>query len=311
MATPTCAHCGAALPRTALHCPRCGRPAFARSGRRSRRRRDASLLGMVGSLVLAAQSGSMLVGGAIALAALDLAVRGDTGGAVSLAGSAAIFVGFTLLFDLLGVALLAGAFHGHARAIRERGALEDAVARQQLARQGRRAAILLVLWLLVTLAWRGALAALVSFYPTPFGGPLEPPAVADVQLAASVMLGLWVAAALLLFAGALNGMRFLRRLRKAPMTLPRALWPLETLVHFAAAVAILAIAPTVLAQLQRLELGTLRIVQTLAVIDLVLVPVLGVLAYAYLFLEFRRLHRDASLPEPAAAPTVAAAGGEP
>lgn len=311
MATPTCAHCGTALPKTALHCPKCGRPAFVVAARQDRGRRDASLLGMVGSLVLAVQAASMLVGGAIALAALDLAVRGDTGGAVSLAENAAIFVGFTLLFDLLGIGLLSAALQGHARAIRGRGALEDAEARSQLARRGRRAALLLVLWLLVTVAWRGALAALVSFYPTPFGGPLEPPAVADVRLAASVMLGLWVAAALLLFLGAFLGTRFLRRLRGAPMTLPRALWPLETLVHFAAAVAILGIAPTVLAQLQRLELGTLRIVQTLAVVDLVLVPALGVLAYAYLFLEFRRLHRDAASGVPGPAPASAAPGGEP
>ncbi|MEK6851895.1 MAG: hypothetical protein AABY30_05090, partial [Candidatus Thermoplasmatota archaeon] len=217
----------------------------------------------------------------------------------------------TLLFDLVGVAALSAAFWIHMRMARA-GAPAAArdPGRRSLAFQGTLATVFLLAWVLVTLVWRVALAALVSFYPTPFGVDLGEVAAADLRRAASVMLGLWVAAACLLFLGATFGSRFLQRARGAPITFGRLLWPAETLLHVSAAVVILSVAPGILAR-PRIEFTTLQLVEMLGLIELVLVPVLGMLAYAYLFLEFHRLFRrrapigTAPLPAPAAPP-----GGE-
>src|SRR5437867_3645798 len=102
-APPICRNCGTALPRAALVCPRCGQPVFLLTGRRARQRRDAAMVGMAGSLIMCAQSAFMLAGGSVALAALSAATRGDASAAYATAGTAAILVGFTLLFDLVGV----------------------------------------------------------------------------------------------------------------------------------------------------------------------------------------------------------------
>lgn len=259
-----------------------------RPTRRLKRRRDASVIGMVGAAVMAGQSASMLVGGILALLALRLATGGDLGGATNLAGTALIFVGFTLLFDIIGVGLLSGAFYLHSRAREPEADRALETRRRALTALGFFAAILLIIWILVTVAWRVALAALVSFYPSPFGGTLEGVGAEELRRAASVMLGLWVAAAFLLFLGAFFGTRYLQRSRGVPPTLPRVLWPLETLLHFSAALAILAIAPGLLAR-ALIELRTLRLVETLGVLDLIIVPVLGILAYVFLFWEFYRL----------------------
>lgn len=287
-----------------MFCARCGAPVFVLTGRRARRQRDASVVGMVGSLVMVGQSASLLVGGVIALAALGVEVRGDRTGALALGGTALVFVGLTLLFDLLGVSLLAGSFYVHMRTARAAATFARDEQARSLAMVGLLATVFLVLWLLVTLAWRVALAALVSFYPTPFGAPIGAVQAEDLRRAASIMLGLWVTAAFLLFLGATFGTRFLRRLRNLPLTFPRLLWPLETFLHFCAALSIAIVAPGLLARTRfELDLTTLRIVQTLGVIELVIVPALGMLAYLFLFREFRGLLRGpesvAGAPAPA------------
>ena len=306
-----CRNCGAALPRVALVCPRCGNPVFLLAGRRSRQRRDAAMVGMAGSLLMCAQSAFMLAGGSFALAALAMATRGNVAAAYSTAGTAAILVGFTLLFDLVGVLLLVLSFHRYTRAVTAGATMASAdPQRRAFVLHGRVASALLALWLLVTVAWRAALASLVSFYPTPFAR-IEGVSLAEVQRAASIMLALWVAAAFLLFLGAVFGTRFLLRARGVPLTFPRLLWPLETLVHFCAAAVVFVVAPGLLAGPNLLELSSLAIVQTLGAIELLVVPVLGLLAYASLFLEFSRLHRaaqDVRVAASAAVPTDPPAG---
>jgi len=292
-APPICGNCGSALPRAAMVCPRCGRPVYLLRERRALRRRNASVVGMAGALLMGLQSAFMLVGGAIALVALSIATRGDLSGARGIADVAAIFVGLTLLFDLVGVSLLIVSFHHHTRAARaETGLAGPDSARHSLAFYSLLATLFLALWLLVTLAWRGALAAIVSFYPTPFSGAVQLPDLAGLRRAASIMLGLWAAAAFLLFLGAVFGTRFLMRTRGVPLTFPRLLWPLETLVHAGAACAILVLAPGLLTSLQ-IEVSTLGLIQTLGVIELLVVPILGLLAYAFLFHDFLRLYRSA------------------
>ena len=311
-APPVCAGCGTALPRAAIVCPRCGRPVYQLAGRRARRRRNASVVGLAGSLMMAAQSACMLVGGSIALVALSAAASGELDRGRSIAGTAAILVGFALLFDLVGVAFLIGAFHAYSRASGVPLGTRDPERRSFLF-HGFLATIFLLLWLLVTLAWRGALAAIVTFYPTPFGGGIGPVATADVQRAASIMLGLWVTAAFLLFLGAVYGTRFLARARGMPITFPRLLWPFETFVHVCAAVAILIVAPGLLANL-RLEMSTLSLIETLGAVELIVVPVLGLLAYTFLFRDFVHLYRASigpivARPPPEPVPAEPPAGG--
>jgi putative Mn2+ efflux pump MntP len=122
------------------------------------------------------------------------------------------------------------------------------------------------------------------------------------------MLGLWVAAAFLLFLGARAGARFLRERRGARTTFWRILWPLETLIHFSAALGITLLAPALLARLAQIELTTLRFALVLGMIDLVLVPALGVLAYTYMFGDFLDLYREARGAEAPPAPPESAPG---
>jgi len=286
------------------------------SGRRAQASRNASLLGLSGSLLMILQSAFMLVGGAVALYALSFAVRGDLTTALEVAGTAAVLVGITLLFDLVGLTFLSTAFWLHAKTARVGPAFAPAPdpERRSLAFQGLLAAVFLLLWLLVTLAWRGALAAIVSFYPSPFGTDLGGIASDDLRRAAGVMLGLWVVAAFLLFLGAVFGTRFLQRARGVPVSFWRLLWPAETLLHFGTAVAILAVAPGLLARRLQVEIGTLRVIETLGVLDLLVVPILGLLAYGFLFREFWALFRrapapGASPPAPAPSPTDPPGGG--
>ena len=304
-ATPTCRNCGVTLPRAALFCPRCNRPVFLLSGRRARRTRDASVLGMAGSVLMVLQGAFMLVGGIIALVALRMAAHGDLSGALRTASGAVIPVGMTLLFDLVGVSILAGAFWIHTQMARAGAtvAAQDP-ARRSLALQGLLATVFLASWVLMSLAWRGTLAALVSFYPTPFGVDLGAVVTEDLRRAASVMLGLWVVAASLLFLGALFGSRFLHRARGLPLAFGRLLWPAEALLHVSAAVVIASVAPGILAR-PRIEFTTLQLVETLGLVELVLVPVLGMLAYAYLFTDFLHLFREGRVPGAVPAPLPA------
>lgn len=306
-APPVCRNCGSALPRAALFCPKCGRPVFLLTGRRARRARDASLVGMAGALLLAAQAVIMLGAGVVALVALRMATQGDLTGATGIASSAAVAVGVALLFDLVGVSMIAGAFSVHTRTARAGVTLAaNDPERRALAVRGLLATVFLVLWLLVTLVWRGTLAAIVSFYPSPLGIDLGGVGAAELRRAASVMLGLWVAAAFLLFLGATFGSWFLRSARGTPLTVWRLLWPLETFVHFCAAVAIAAIAPGLLAR-PRIDLTTLQIVETLGFLELIIVPVLGILAYAFLFRDFHEMFRRSPWSPPAPAAPASAA----
>ena len=306
---PTCRSCGTALPRAALFCPKCSHPVFTFTGRRARRLKDASLIGLAGSLIMALQSACMLVGGVIALAALNLAVGGDLSGAERVVGTAAIFVGLTLLFDLVGISMLAIAFYFHSRAARASSAFGGAPdpERKSLAFQGFLAMVFLLLWILVTLAWRGALAALVSFYPTPLGIDLNGVGAADLRRAASIMLALWVAAAILLFVGTVFGTRFLQRARAAPLKVTYLFWPFETALHAGAALGIALLAQDLLSR-PRFEVSTLGLVQTLGVLDLVIVPVLGLLAYVFLFREFFGMFREV---RPAAPPAPTTSPADP
>ncbi|HKZ63798.1 MAG TPA: zinc ribbon domain-containing protein [Thermoplasmata archaeon] len=310
---PTCQHCGAPLAGAALFCARCGRPAFLLAGRRARASRNASVFGMSGALLLILQSAFMLAAGLAALYALSVYVGGDDAAARATGTTAAVFVGITLLFDLVGLSLLSLAFHVFTRNARAGATLAERVSpeRRSLGVQGLLATVFLVLWVLVTLTWRGALAALVSFYPTPLGTDLTGVITADVRRAASIMLGLWVVASFLLFLGALFGSRFLRRARGAPLTFGRLLWPAETLLHVGAALAIFAVAPGLLASLPRIDVAMLRVVETLGVVDLVVVPVLGLLAYLYLFREFLAWFRGSALPGVPPASSPAAPSGPP
>lgn len=301
-APPVCRNCGSALPRAALFCPHCNRAVFLLTGRRARSARNASVLGMAGSLLMVLQGAFMLVGGAIALVALRLAAYGDLSGGLATAVGAAVFVGVTLLFDLAGISLLVGAFYLHTRTARARATLAPPdPERLALARRGMLATVFLLAWLGVTLAWRIALAGLFSFYPTPFGVDLGGIGTADLRAAASVMLGLWTVAALVLFLGALFGTSFLRRARGAPVTFWRLLWPAETLMNLSMALVILGIAPGLLAR-PRIEFSSLQLVETLGTVELALIPILGMLAYAYLFREFLLLFRLGRAAGPPAAP---------
>lgn len=292
-----CGHCGSALSRAALFCARCGRPVFLLTGRRARASRNASVFGMSGSLLMILQSAFMLAGGVVALYALSVYLSGDDTRARDLLGMAAVFVGLTLLFDLVGLSFLALAFRGHTKGARVAGLASGAPTpeRRSLAVQGLLATVFLALWVVATLAWRGALAAFVSFYPSPLGADLTA-GVGDVRRAASIMLGLWVAASFLLFLAALFGARFLRRARGAPLTFWRLLWPAETFLHATAAIAIFAVAPSLLASLPQVDLTMLRIAETLGALDLVVVPILGLLAYLFLFREFLTLFREMPMP---------------
>lgn len=310
-APPTCRACGAGLPRAALFCPKCGRPAFAFAGRRAQAVRNASVFGMAGSTLMVFQSGCMLAGGVVALSALGVAIRGDTRAAIETAGTAVIFVGLTLLFDLIGVAFLALALYVHAKTARSAARLAPAPdpARHSLARQGFLASACLALWLVVTVAWRGALAAFVSFYPTPLGVDLQSIASADVRRGAGIMLGLWVVAAFLFLFGAILSTRFLQRARGAPVTLPRLLWPTETVVHAGTATTIAIVAPGILAQsLASVQIGTVQAVEVLGGLELIVVPALGLLAYVSLFREFLGLFRESP---PARASRTSPAPSEP
>lgn len=305
MAGPTvCGNCGTAVPRSALFCAKCGRPVFLLIGRRARRARDASVLGLAGSLLMALQAVLMLATGGIAIVALRIATEGDLTGAVSVAYGAAITVGFALLFDLVGIGLLTGAFSLHTRMARAAATFAgNDLPRRALAFRGLLTTLFLALWLAVTLAWRGALAAFVTFYPSPLGVDLGV-GFAELRRAASIMLGLWVAAAFLLFLGALFGTTFLQRARGRPLTFWRLLWPLEALIHFCAAVAIALAAPGLLSDVQ-IDLGELQLIGTLGVIELLVVPILGCLAYLVLFREFYGMYREApwsGSPRGAAAP---------
>jgi len=289
---PTCHNCGMALPRAALFCPKCGRPVFTMSARRAKRARDASLLGIAGSLLMVLQAVLMLATGAIAFSALRIATRGDLTSALGVARSAAVTVGFALLFDLVGVAFLAGAFYIHMRMARAAATFSsNDPDRRALAFRGFLTALFLALWLAVTLAWRGALAAFISFYPSPFGVDLGGVGSAELRRAASIMLGLWVAAAFLLFLAALLGTRFLERARGQRLTFWRLLWPVETAIHFTAAVAIALAAPSLLADVQ-IDLGELQLVGILGTIELIVVPILACLAYGSLLRDFYGMFRE-------------------
>ncbi len=310
MAAPICRSCGSALPRSALFCPRCNAPVFAMTGRRARRVRTASLFGTVGSLVMALQAGCMLVGGGIALYALSVAVAGDLRSAERVVGVAAIFVGFALLFDLVGVAFLGIAFHIHSRAARASVTLGGAhPGRARVAFEGFLATVFLFLWISVTLAWRGLVAAFVAVYPTPLGldlsGGVQTQALRD---AAAIILPLWVAAAFLLFLGAVFGTRFLMGARGKVTGVAQMFWPLETGLHAFAALAIALVAQSVLASPRGYELSTLTLVQTLGLLDLVIVPFLGLVAYLALFREFLGMFREGRTP---ARPAVAASPADP
>jgi len=310
MAAPVCRECGTALPRAALFCPKCGHALFLLSGRRARRARDASVAGMAGCLLMAAQAVLMLVAGAIAFVALRMATQGDLSGATEVAGGAALALGVALLFDLAGIGLLVFALHTHMRIARTGAVLSNDPDRRALAFRGFLATLFLALWLVVTLVWRGALAAFVSFYPSPFGIDLSGVGAADVRRAASIMLALWVGAAFLLFLGAVFGATFLQRARGVRLTFWRLLWPLETGIHFCAAVAIALIAPGLLAR-PRIELTALQIVETLGVLELFVVPILGFLAYAVLFRDFYGMFRESPWTRaPRAAPVADPPSGE-
>jgi len=270
---------------------------------------------MAGSLMMCMQSAFMLAGGSVALVALSQATAANMDAARSVAGLAGVLIGFTLLFDLVGVGLLVFSFYQYTQALRAGPTLAAVDAqRRSFVFQGLLATIFLGLWLAVTLAWRGALASFISFYPSPFGPRVGAVSLAEIQRAASIMLALWVAAAFLLFLGAVFGTRFLLRARGVPLTFPRLLWTMETLLHFCAAAVILVIAPGLLANANLLELRSVAVVQTLGAIELLVVPVLGLLAYAFLFRDFSHLHRasqaaPAKPAAPSAAPTDPPAGG--
>ena len=307
---PTCPQCGAALPRSALYCLRCGRPTYW-SGRRLRRQRDAAVVGLAGSAVMASQSASMLAGGILGLYAVTREFAGDRSGAISLLGVAAVFVGFTLLFDLIGVLLLSGSFYLRSRVSGVDSSADAETRRRRLAFLGHMAALLLVLWVLVTLAWRVVVAVLVRFYPTPAGGDISAVLGSDLRRAAPIVLGLFVAAAFVLFLASYLGARFLQRARGVPMTFGRFLWPLETFVHFSAAVGFLVLAPSFLRG-SPIELTALRAGQALVAIDFVLVPALGLLAYLFLFRDFYQGFRGARAPSSVpGVPTEAASGDAP
>ena len=269
------------------------------------------MIGMAGSLLMVLQGLFFLAGGVIALFALRMAADGDLTGAQQTATGAAVPIGITLLFDLVGVAALAAAFWIHTQTARA-GATVAAKdpERRSLARQGLLATLFLLLWLGLTLTWRVALAGLISFYPSLFGVDLAGVTAEEVRRAASLMLGLWAVAAATLFLGAVFGSRFLQRARGVPLTFWRLVWPAEAALHVSAALVILAVAPGILAR-PRVEFTTLQLVETLGLLELVVVPVLGMFAYSYLFLEFLRLFRQRSPVGPALAPTPAAPpGGE-
>src|SRR3990170_2319269 len=292
-APPTCRHCGAALPRSAMACPRCGKPVFTVPLRRRRKQRESALVGMAGSAIMAAQSASMVMGGVLAFVALGREFAGARGEALAWLGHASVFVGITLLFDFVGVSLLSGSFFLHSKAVRGEARIDRGVPAP--ARPALLPSVFLLLWVLVTAAWRIALAAILQFYPTPLGADFDQVPVPDLQRAAAIMLGLWVVAAFLLFLGARWGSRFLRETKGRPVTFWRILWPLETLIHF--------VAPALLANLAQLEITTLRTALALGVIDVALVPSLGVLAYTYMFGDFLDRFREARGP---AAPSASA-----
>ncbi len=260
---------------------------------------------MAGSAVMAAQSASMVMGGVLAFIALGREFAGDRGGALAWLGYAAVFVGVTLLFDLVGVALLSTSFFLHSKALRGEARIDPKL--RALSGTALFTSVFLLLWLLVTVAWRVAFALIIRFYPTPFGANFDRVPVPDLQRAAAVMLGLWIVAAFFLFLGARWGSRFLRELKGRPLTFWRILWPLETAIHFVAAVGIILVAPTILANLAQHEITTLRIALALGLIDLVLVPSLGVLAYTYMFGDFLDRFREAREPASPAAPMTATA----
>ena len=300
-APPTCRHCGAALPRSAMACPRCGKPVFTVPHHRRRKQRESALVGMAGSAIMAAQSASMVMGGVLAFIALNREFAGARSEALAWLGHASVFVGITLLFDFVGVSLLSGSFFLHSKAVRGEARTDPRLL--GLARPALLASIFLLLWVLVTAAWRIALAAILQFYPTPLGADFDQVPVPDLQRAAAIMLGLWVVAAFLLFLGARWGSRFLRETKGRPVTFWRILWPLETLIHFVAAAGIALVAPALLANLAQLEITTLRTALALGVIDVALVPSLGVLAYTYMFGDFLDRFREARGP---AAPSASA-----
>lgn len=290
-ASPTCRHCGAALPRSALACPQCGVPAYSAPITPRRRWREAVLVGMAGSGIMAAQSASMVIGGALAFVALGREFAGARGEALVWIGHASVFVGFTLLFDLVGVSLLAYSFLLHARILR-REARSGPKIRARAVQSGRTAGLLFA-WVLVTIAWRVILAAIIRFYPTPFGANFDRIPVPALQRAASVMLAMWVLAAFLLFLGARSGARLLREMDNRPASFWRILWPLEAFIHLLAAVGLALVVPVLLANLGQIEVTTLRIALALAVVDAVLVPTLGFLAYTYLFRDHLDRFRNA------------------
>lgn len=299
-APPTCYKCGAALPRSAMVCPRCGAPTFHMPFQQRRKRRDSALVGMAGSAIMAAQSASMVLGGVFAFIALGREFAGSRGEAVAWLGYASVFVGVTLLFDLVGVSLLSGSFFLHSKAVRSEARADPRL--RPLARTALLASVFLLVWVLVTVAWRVALAVIIQFYPTPFGADFDRVPVPDLQRAAAVTLGLWVVAAFFLFLGARGGSRFLRELKGRPVTFWRILWPLETLIHFVAAVGIALVAPLLLANLAQLEITALRVALALGLIDFALVPSLGVLAYTYMFGDFLDRFREAQEPASPAPP---------
>ena len=301
-APPTCRHCGAALPRSAMACPRCGTPAFSVPLHRQRKRREAALVGMAGSAIMAMQSASMFLGGVLAFVAVSRYLDGSLAEALAWLGHAAVFVGVTLLFDFVGVSLLSWSFFLHSREVRAEA--RSKLTLLPLTRPAMLAAIFLLLWVLVTAAWRVALAATIQFYPTPLGVDFRQVPTPDLQRAAAVMLGLWVVAAFLLFLAARWGARFLRETKGRPVTFWRILWPMETFIHFVAAAGIALVVPILLA---RLEVTTLKTALALGMIDALLVPTLGVLAYTYMFGDFLdrfRESREPAAPSPPVGATV-------
>ena len=302
-APPTCRHCGAPIPRSAMACPRCGKPVFTVPALRQRKRRESALVGLAGSAIMAAQSASLVIGGVLAFVALNREFAGSRGEALAWLGHASVFVGLTLLFDFVGVSLLSGSFFLNSKATRADARLNPTLL--ALTRLSLLASVFLLLWVLVTAAWRVALAAIIQFYPTPFGADFDQVPVPDLQRAAAIMLGLWVVAAFLQFLGAWRGSKFLRETKGRPVTFWRILWPLETFIHFVAASSIALVAPSLLANLAQLEVTTLRIALALGVIDVVLVPSLGVLAYTYMFGDFLDRFREAREPAAPPAPTPA------
>lgn len=302
-APPTCRYCGTALPRSALTCPRCGRPSFSVPVRERRKRRDSSLVGMAGAAMMAAQSASMVIGGVLALIALSRELASSRGEALAWLGYASVFIGVTLLFDLVGVSLLSASFYLHSKSLRGEARVDPNL--RPLARTALLASVFLLLWVLVTIAWRAALAVIIQFYPTPLGANFNQVPVPDVRRAAAVMLGLWVVAAFLLFLGARWGARFLRETKGRPVTFWRILWPMETLIHFVAATGLALVAPILLANLAQLEFTSLRIAIALATIDLTLVPSLGFLAYSFMFGDFRNRFREARGPASPSPPMLA------